>query len=354
MAKHPPPQYDRAMNRDEVIKVLAGDRDLTRTDLARVDLSDLDLSHADLSDSRLDFAWLKRTCFASCQLRRTSFRNAMLDGTTFDDAHAEWAKFAGAHIKNSSFTNANLSLCSFVRATVIQTPFDSADFYRANLAAALFQDCSFTKANFKQARAWRMWVVGCVCKGAHFRATTLRGTAFDRCDLELCNFENADCRRITISNSIYDYSALSMASLHGAEVMRSGQHVSTFICHAGEDKPFARRLSRDLRASGIEVWLDEWKIKVGDSITAKVDRALADCTFVVVILSQHLFSKPWPMRELRSALMRQASTSDAYVLPARIDDSPMPSLIEDIAYANFRNDYDAGMEQLLAGVLEEL
>lgn len=58
------------------------------------------------------------------------------------------------------------------------------------------------------------------------------------------------------------------------------------------------------------------------------------------------------MRELRTAMMKQSSIGKTFILPVKIDDAPMPSLIADIAYADFRNDYEAAFEQLLSGLFE--
>ncbi len=81
-----------------------------------------------------------------------------------------------------------------------------------------------------------------------------------------------------------------------------------FICHASEDKEsFVRELADLLRANGAEVWYDEFVLKVGDSLRREIDRGLANSKFGVVILSESLFGKEWPQRELDGlvALMTQ-------------------------------------------------
>ena len=45
------------------------------------------------------------------------------------------------------------------------------------------------------------------------------------------------------------------------------------MCHTSDDKPFVRRLRKDLLAHGIpKVWVDEAEIDVGDSLIAKIER----------------------------------------------------------------------------------
>jgi hypothetical protein len=44
-----------------------------------------------------------------------------------------------------------------------------------------------------------------------------------------------------------------------------------FLSHSAKDKAVARPLAGRLREAGLRVWYDEWEIKPGDSIPAKID-----------------------------------------------------------------------------------
>ncbi|MCL2041490.1 MAG: toll/interleukin-1 receptor domain-containing protein [Bacteroidales bacterium] len=43
-----------------------------------------------------------------------------------------------------------------------------------------------------------------------------------------------------------------------------------FISHSSKDKEFVRKLAKDLQRNGIEVWLDEWTLKIGDSFAESI------------------------------------------------------------------------------------
>ena len=43
--------------------------------------------------------------------------------------------------------------------------------------------------------------------------------------------------------------------------------ISVFLSHNSTDKPFVRRVADDLESQGMDVWLDERKMKADDSIT---------------------------------------------------------------------------------------
>ena len=72
-----------------------------------------------------------------------------------------------------------------------------------------------------------------------------------------------------------------------------------FISHASEDKEsVAMPLAETLRAAGATVWLDAQELKLGDSLSAKIDDGLSRSRFGVVIISRAFLDKDWPKKEL--------------------------------------------------------
>lgn len=89
-----------------------------------------------------------------------------------------------------------------------------------------------------------------------------------------------------------------------------------FICHASEDKAaVARPLADALEARGLTIWLDEFQIKLGDSLRQKIDEGLRESRFGVVILSPNFFAKRWSRWELDGLVDREVSTGKKVILP---------------------------------------
>ncbi len=89
-----------------------------------------------------------------------------------------------------------------------------------------------------------------------------------------------------------------------------------FISHASEDKEdVARPLAGALIERGWSVWLDELELTVGDSLTRRIDQALARSRFGVVILSHAFFSKQWTERELAGLTAREVQSGTKVILP---------------------------------------
>ena len=88
-----------------------------------------------------------------------------------------------------------------------------------------------------------------------------------------------------------------------------------FICHAWEDKEeFVRPLAHALRDEGLEVWYDEFALRIGDSLRRSIDKGLAASRFGLVVLSEHFFEKKWPNYEL-DGLVTKSGTDDQIILP---------------------------------------
>ena len=89
-----------------------------------------------------------------------------------------------------------------------------------------------------------------------------------------------------------------------------------FICHASEDKDeFVRPLAECLRNNHIEVWYDEFSLKVGDSIRRSIDIGLTKSRYGIVVLSKNFFSKEWPQWELDGLVQRQNIEKANVILP---------------------------------------
>lgn len=128
---------------------------------------------------------------------------------------------------------------------------------------------------------------------------------------------------------------------------------NVFISYNHHDCGFAGRLAQDLKAAGFAVWWDEWEIKVGDSIIQKVSEGIKQSAYLAVVLSPHSVKSNWVQRELGSALMRQLSADrDITVFPLLVADCEVPVLLREIRWADFRQDYQAGLRKLLDALRE--
>lgn len=60
---------------------------------------------------------------------------------------------------------------------------------------------------------------------------------------------------------------------------------SLFLSHSSADKTFVEKLAKDLEGVGVNVWFDKWEIKVGDSLTGKIEEGLQANDYLGLVLS---------------------------------------------------------------------
>lgn len=135
---------------------------------------------------------------------------------------------------------------------------------------------------------------------------------------------------------------------------RTNEHKRVaFLSHSSNDKPFIRQLAADLKANGIEVWLDEQRIRVGDSIPEMIAQGLASSDYFLIAISRASTASEWVKKELNNALVAEVQRRHVHILPVKLDDSQMPSIISDKKYADFSKSYKRGLEELLDAMRKE-
>ena len=66
-------------------------------------------------------------------------------------------------------------------------------------------------------------------------------------------------------------------------------HYDVLLSHSSKDKAVVRPLAERLRADGLKVWFDEWVLKPGDSIPAKIEQGLEHSRVLVLCMSAQAF-----------------------------------------------------------------
>lgn len=125
-----------------------------------------------------------------------------------------------------------------------------------------------------------------------------------------------------------------------------------FLSHAHTDKPVVRQVAEGLKHHGIDVWIDEAELSLGDSLVNRIERGLDSADFVAFFLSRASVKSQWARQELNVAISRQVSGDRrAIVIPILLDDSEIPALLRDVMYLDMRaGDVQAGVTKLVAAI----
>jgi hypothetical protein len=123
-----------------------------------------------------------------------------------------------------------------------------------------------------------------------------------------------------------------------------------FISHSSRDKPFVRRLAADLTGAGVGIWLDEQRIRVGDSIPDQIAQGLAESDIFLIALSDSSVSSEWVKRELNNALVSEITKRNIEILPLKLSECDIPEVIREKKYADFTKSYREGFDELLKAI----
>jgi hypothetical protein len=159
--------------------------------------------------------------------------------------------------------------------------------------------------------------------------------------IEITALGEEELDRLRVQSEV---SNLDVGQIEGAAAVED--EYDLFISHASEDKnDFVRPLALALRDAGLQVWYDEFSLKLGDSLRESIDHGLASSRYALVILSPHFFAKDWPQKEL-NGLFAKMTAGEVRILPVWHglkemevrDRSPM---LSDLVAANSSNGVEA-------------
>jgi TIR domain len=135
-----------------------------------------------------------------------------------------------------------------------------------------------------------------------------------------------------------------------------GEHPNVFVSHASEDKDrFVTDFARKLLGSGINAWLDEWEILLGDSLVDKVfERGIRNAQVVVIILSRNSIKKPWVKAEVEASVMKRIQEGIKIILIV-LDDlvhNEIPTALQPFLYQRITdlNDYDTELKRVIDAI----
>jgi hypothetical protein len=120
-----------------------------------------------------------------------------------------------------------------------------------------------------------------------------------------------------------------------------------FISYSHADREFVRRLAQDLTNQAVEVWLDEWRLAVGQEIKAMLDEGIAAYDYFLILLSATSITSGWVRHELDIALRKEADGRSGFVVPILLNRVEPPLIIAERPTVDFTGDYATGLQALI-------
>ncbi|MDX6528132.1 MAG: hypothetical protein QOH41_422 [Blastocatellia bacterium] len=113
-----------------------------------------------------------------------------------------------------------------------------------------------------------------------------------------------------------------------------------FISYAHEDESIAHEVAEALRNHGARVWLDQERLKPGESINDAIEKGIADADSFVALVS----GVPRPNLLLEIGMARARGLR---VIPVLLADTSLPSDLQGLRYIDLRKEQSRGIEELV-------
>lgn len=108
-----------------------------------------------------------------------------------------------------------------------------------------------------------------------------------------------------------------------------------FLSHSSKDLSMVRAIAKRLRADGLRVWFDDWKIRPGDNIPHRIEEGLEQSRVLVLCMSAHAFGSEWAQLESYTFRFRDPLNKERRFIPLRLDNTPIKGSLAQFHYINW-------------------
>lgn len=123
--------------------------------------------------------------------------------------------------------------------------------------------------------------------------------------------------------------------------------MKVFLSYSSVDAKLARRLAADL-SHHVDVWLDQWRLGVGDDFVQGIERGIGEADFVVLLVTRASVASEWVGREWRTKVEAESGTRRIGVIPVIAEACALPDFLAQRTHANITGgSYPLGFARLL-------
>jgi hypothetical protein len=120
-----------------------------------------------------------------------------------------------------------------------------------------------------------------------------------------------------------------------------------FISHSSKDKAAAVHMAKILNFCSIDVWLDDWELDIGQSLTDEISKAMDDSRYIAILITENYNKSVWTKTEYKKALAREQKEQRTVMLPLIVGEAIIPDFLEDKIYIDLRKEFFTGVVTLV-------
>jgi TIR domain len=126
-----------------------------------------------------------------------------------------------------------------------------------------------------------------------------------------------------------------------------------FLSHSFKDRKVAADLADDLNFCSTDVWLDQWELQIGQSLTDEIAKAMDASRYIAILITGNYNKSVWTKAEYKKALSREQREGRTVMLPLLLGEAELPDFLEERIYVDLRTDYFSGLTRI-AGMVHGL
>lgn len=126
---------------------------------------------------------------------------------------------------------------------------------------------------------------------------------------------------------------------------------AVMISHSHKDADSPPEVAMMLAAEDVDIAFDKWSVGLGDSLIKFMEDGLDNATHVILMWSKNAAESGWVSEERRAALTRAVNTGKPKVIVVRLDNEPLPPLLNDRRYHRWKGGTEEDRDALVNAVL---
>lgn len=123
-----------------------------------------------------------------------------------------------------------------------------------------------------------------------------------------------------------------------------------FLCHNSQDKPAIRSINNEMKAVGIQTWLDEEQLPPGEPWQPQLEKVIGSIRSACVFVGSSGLG-PWQRNEVR-AFLNEFDSENLPVIPVLLPDAgaapELPIFLRQRTWVDLRDNYQPKFDRLIA------
>ncbi len=129
---------------------------------------------------------------------------------------------------------------------------------------------------------------------------------------------------------------------------------SAFISYSGANKTLALLIANILSEHKIDVWMDDFNIKIGDTIVTRIESGIREAEYFIVLITNESIKSSWVLKEIELAYIAERENESPKIIPLVMEDvkrEDIPNFLWDILWLNINK---ANLKDQLAQLIEQI